>query len=639
MMYNKLNLRQTWLLSLLLLGFGLTSSYAQVNTNYTFATTSPPSYVGIVGGTVLGDNTNDDETFPATGAPFAIPFAFNFNGTVMTGFGVDTNGWISLTAGATVPTLGSQTPISSAVGATNVISAFAFDLVATATGKISYLTVGSAPNRVLVVQWENYAQYENGPTPAAGPNVGDNFNFQIRLNETTNTIQVVYGAFARTQLATVPATVPLAGTVQVGLKGANTATDFNNRAVAATSTWPANIAGTVNTANCLVTPTVKPNIGLTFTWTPTFCLTPPAINTPTSWAAGTTGVLYNSGTITGTNLTGAVYSIVPAASTLPAGLTFLNGVVSGIPTVATVAAGVVYTVTATTTTVPPICSVSKPYTLIINAPVVCPPPTSVTFTPAGASLPSGSVGTPYNQTISQTGLTGATFTVAPPLPAGLSLSSAGAITGSPATVTASATYTVTATSGTCTATKTYTLDVVASCPAGVFTPAIATLIDATVGSVYSQTLSVAGFTNATFTVLPALPAGLSLSSAGVLSGTPTAVAANAAYVVTATAGVCTSVKTYVLAVGANQITAIDSNLSNLVKVSPNPSKGTFNVDFGRLVLNKTTLNVYDLRGKNVYTTKVTNNDMTISLNALANGVYLLEVISEQGRILKRLVKE
>ena len=904
MMYNKLNLRRTWLLSLLLLGFGLTSSYAQVNASYSCVSASG-TYTPIAGGTVLGTTANDDDTFPALpGAPFAIGFPFSFNGTAMAGFGVDANGWISLTASATVaPNLGAQQGISAATGSaptgsilTNVISAFSFDMTSTSTGELSYTTVGTAPNRTLVVQWKNYAEWQNVPSPNGGPNIGDNFNFQIRLNESGNTVQVVYGTFARTTVPT-PSAPPLSGNVQVGLKGANVATDFNNRAV--TTSWANNIAGTSNTASCVVASSgVVPASGLTLTWSPTSPCPATVTFAPTSWATANPGVAYNSGAIT-TNLSGTVtYAISP--TTLPAGLSFstttgavtgtsttvnvatnytitatagactgikiyslfitcpqgvftpntgwasatvgvaystpaittnlagtvtwnispalpasltLNpatGIITGTPTVAATSA--TYTLTGTSTTT---CAVNKQYNLVINpasctssvvispatipfgavnlpynlqltqtgltgavtwtmssplptgltlgattglisgtpttsvAPAnytitatsgvcsnnaiysiaICPTSvitatptltaplvytvgvasTSVTFTtlvggtpiasnytatglplgltlvagvlsgtpttagtgsftinsafatggglcpgvatytytvncptsfftPPGASLPSGSVGIAYNQAITQTGLVGANFTVLPLLPAGLSLSLAGAITGSPTAVTASATYTITATAGTCTATKTYTLDVVVSCGTAVFTPA--SLPSGNVGTVYNQTIAQTGLTGtAIFTVLPALPAGLSLSSAGVISGTPTAITASATYTVTATAGACTGTKAYTFGILANQITAIDSNLSNLVKVSPNPSKGTFNVDFGRLVLNKTTLNVYDLRGKNVYTTKVTNNDMTISLNALANGVYLLEVISEQGRILKRLVKE
>ncbi|MBK7525179.1 MAG: hypothetical protein IPI53_13805 [Saprospiraceae bacterium] len=52
-------------------------------------------------------------------------------------------------------------------------------------GNIRYETVGSAPNRKLVVQWTNFSR-----RATSAPS--DFMNFQIILNETTNSIDIIY---------------------------------------------------------------------------------------------------------------------------------------------------------------------------------------------------------------------------------------------------------------------------------------------------------------------------------------------------------------------------------------------------------------------------------------------------------------
>ena len=80
------------------------------------------------------------------------------------------------------------------------------------------------------------------------------------------------------------------------------------------------------------------------------------------------------------------------------------------------------------------------------------------------------------------------------------------------------------------------------------------------------------------------------------------------------------------------------DIANEVKVSPNPSLGVFNVDFGALNVSKSVARVYNVQGATVHTSKVSNN-MSISLENLPAGLYFLEVSTEKGSILKKLVKE
>lgn len=197
-------------------------------------------YDPITGGTVLGTATNDDSSF--NNVP--IGFNFVFGGTTYTQVGIQSNGFIAL--GGTV--FSSYTAISDEFGSNNVIAAFNGDLQGNATtGELSYITSGTAPDRVFTVQWKSYRHY------AAA---GDDYNFQIRLFETSNEINIIYGSM--TQNAT-------ARTRQVGLRGSSNAV-FNSRTT--TDDWSATIAATANTASCALTTTIFPASGLTFIWSP-----------------------------------------------------------------------------------------------------------------------------------------------------------------------------------------------------------------------------------------------------------------------------------------------------------------------------------------------------------------------------------
>ncbi len=161
-------------------------------------------------------------------------------------------------------------------------------------------------------------------------------------------------------------------------------------------------------------------------------------------SAGTAGQPYSQ-TFTATGGT-APYGFTMSAGTLPPGLSLSSGgVLSGTPT----GFGTfTFTVKAADTNG---CMGDRQYTLPI-----CP---IITVNPA--TLPNGTVGMPYNQTLTATG--GAapySFAVtAGALPPGLSLSSAGQLSGTPSTGgTFNFTVTVTDASG-CTGTRNYGLTI------------------------------------------------------------------------------------------------------------------------------------------------------------------------------------
>ncbi len=143
-----------------------------------------------------------------------------------------------------------------------------------------------------------------------------------------------------------------------------------------------------------------------------------------------------------------------------------------------------------------------------------------------SSLNSATATEPYSQTLSAAGVTGGnwSWTISSgSLPNGLSLSSAGTLSGTPDTSTedTQSTFTVLATNSQCQnspASRSLTLAV------GVPPMSITTqsLSDGIYGETYSQTMSATGGQPADYQwSATGLPNGLSLSPGGVLSGTPT----------------------------------------------------------------------------------------------------------------------
>jgi len=214
------------------------TAIGQTVATYSFSQ-SLGTFTAITGGTVLGTGSFDDNNYNAN----PIGFTFTFNGTGYTTFSVNANGFLCM--GSTV--FSSYTPLSSG-SSNNVVSILARDLQGlSANGELRYEVLGSSPTRTLVVQWLHMRKYGAS---------GDDWNFQIRLNETSNTIDLVYGSFTTNTSST---------TVQVGLRGASNA-DFNNRAT--TTNWAATTAGASNSASCTLSNTVFPASGQTFTFTP-----------------------------------------------------------------------------------------------------------------------------------------------------------------------------------------------------------------------------------------------------------------------------------------------------------------------------------------------------------------------------------
>ncbi|HMS35332.1 MAG TPA: hypothetical protein PKC91_14715 [Ignavibacteria bacterium] len=271
------------------------------DTTVAFATTT----------TTSGPLSMDDSVY----ANNRLPFSFNFNGNVYTNVAISSNGFI--TFGTTLPSPTSYVPISATTAYAGAVSGEGNDLIgnrgitgnatsgsdtiksipaamfpgletgrvisgtgvtagttvievnsglgfirlsaaatASTTG-VTYLvcsgsivrgTTGSVGSRIHTIQFKNVRNF----TSSANNN---NYSFQIKLYETTNKVEIVYGNYS----------VSSSYTPQVGLRGALNS-DFSNRS--STSTWAAPPAGGTNSATMTLSSTVLPASGQTYSWTP-----------------------------------------------------------------------------------------------------------------------------------------------------------------------------------------------------------------------------------------------------------------------------------------------------------------------------------------------------------------------------------
>jgi gliding motility-associated-like protein len=129
-----------------------------------------------------------------------------------------------------------------------------------------------------------------------------------------------------------------------------------------------------------------------------------------------------------------------------------------------------------------------------------------------------------NTAPTSTGGTVASYAITPALPTGLTFNTTnGTISGTPSVVSASATYTVTGTTATgCVGTTTFTLDVFNAVPPSAlsYAPSSQTVRQGT--AITNMVPSASGGVVASYSISPALPAGLSFNTTtGIISGTLT----------------------------------------------------------------------------------------------------------------------
>jgi len=469
-------------------GGGALSNSTTSATTYTAPAASSTAATVTVTATSVADTTKTGTaviTVPAapavtTGALVAATVGTAYSGTVAAGGGIPPYAWTitsgTLPAGLSMNSAGviSGTPTAAGVGTTNL------------TFKV---TDAGTPHPLS-------ATATLGLTIAAAPSI------------TFTTTTLAGGTYKSAYSASIAATggagtltySQLSGALPTGVVLASTG------AVTGTPTVVGNFSFTVQAADAF---------GDAGTQALTLKVSYPALAvTPLTAPTGYVGSTYTSTTLAATGGSGTGYAwSLASGSAMPAGLGLSTaGVISGTPT------------TAGTTSATVVVTDSASNTANLGISIVVKPAVSIT---TATTLPVAYVGTVYSQTLAATGGsgTGYTWTVTggSTLPAGLALSSAGVLSGTP-TATGTPSFTVTVTdsaSNTASATFSMTID------PGVSITAATTLPGGYQGTAYpSATLAATGGSGAPYTWTWAasgssLPAGLSLSTAGVISGTPT----------------------------------------------------------------------------------------------------------------------
>ncbi|OON66799.1 T9SS type A sorting domain-containing protein [Hymenobacter sp. CRA2] len=231
------------------------------------ATSTTTSFVDLgTNGTVINVADPDDDV----SNPQSIGFPFAYNGQVFTQFVLGTNGFMKL---GNTPTsdvfddfFSSSDPADN-----NLLFPLFNDLVGTSTS-YRVATSGTAPNRVCTIQWGNMTEYVPRASPI--PAQFTNFTFQVKLYETTNNIEFVYGP-------NTPGSTADEQVGGVGLKGSGPATGQLLLAVKTTATpWA---SPTFQNTNYTTTyfeydKNNLPTAGQTFRFAPDACSPPAGLN-------------------------------------------------------------------------------------------------------------------------------------------------------------------------------------------------------------------------------------------------------------------------------------------------------------------------------------------------------------------------
>ncbi|RKS25670.1 putative secreted protein (Por secretion system target) [Flavobacterium endophyticum] len=165
------------------------SVWAQSSANYTFATNTTGSLALDMNGTAIDMSTGTTQLVgpgldAAASAVTNIGFDFHFMGTRFTQFSVQEDGILQL--GATAAPTNTYT-ISGGSATSPRLSALNADFrTGSTTGKIHYKVVGTAPNRVLVVEFFNMQLFYTSAAMAGTS------TWQMRLYEKGN-IEYAYG--------------------------------------------------------------------------------------------------------------------------------------------------------------------------------------------------------------------------------------------------------------------------------------------------------------------------------------------------------------------------------------------------------------------------------------------------------------
>ncbi len=239
----------------------------EATSNYVFTTATDGSLTDMTTGTMTLVPANTDDT--ASGLT-VFPFDFYFQGVRHSSFSVNENGVLRLSVSA--QTGAPYKPLAQA--GLPILTAYGADQRTHTTGKVHAKTTGTAPNRVLIVEWlNNQSNFDLAGTA--------DLTYQIRLFETTGVIQYVYG---KATMSTLGAASTNSRDPNIGFSSSNTAGTVGSVTAAQSGTpAPTFNGGSATPVANLYTAGVIPALNSAADGSRrVFTFTPPTPNAPTN---------------------------------------------------------------------------------------------------------------------------------------------------------------------------------------------------------------------------------------------------------------------------------------------------------------------------------------------------------------------
>lgn len=223
-------------------------SFSQSVQTYQYLEDSPDAIIS-------HHNVVDDYVEPSV---VTLPFTFNYAGVDYSELRISENGFlwfgdVEMWMISQIHPMTAPQPES----LKGIISAMGMDLHPQYSGSDFTRVIsgysGLPGNRVFTVEWYHTSRISTVTDPSTG---ADEFDFQIRLYETSNDVEIIYGPILLRPI--------YQSLLQVGLK--TQGSDVNMRTTSGT-TWNNTLQGTMQSL-CLMTPGYKPSVGLSMRWAP-----------------------------------------------------------------------------------------------------------------------------------------------------------------------------------------------------------------------------------------------------------------------------------------------------------------------------------------------------------------------------------